>query len=310
MNDIFSSTLPILLIPLLGSIIKRKWLTSEEFWRGIEKLSYFFLFPIMLFNNISVADLNASSIIRLVLALIISSSIIAVALIIYQKKTNFDKIQFTSIFQGAVRYNSYIFFGVSSPLLGQEGLAIVSVISSYMIIFTNIISVMIFVHYIPDSSVAQGSKASFIWTLKLLVQNPLIIASIIGFLFNYSNLELHLGIKKTLSILSNSALAIGMLNVGAGLKFFMRGTIVHNVLFTSFVKLVAFPVVAIIVLSLMSITGTAKSVGVLYSCLPCASTAYVLSRQLGGDPESMASIITFTTLFSIVSLSVLMWINI
>ncbi|WP_425363225.1 AEC family transporter [Candidatus Tisiphia endosymbiont of Hybos culiciformis] len=310
MNDIFSSTLPILLIPLLGSIIKRKWLTSEEFWRGIEKLSYFFLFPVMLFNNISVADLNASSIIKLVLGLIISSSIIAVALIIYQKKTNFDKIQFTSTFQGAVRYNSYIFFGVSSPLLGQEGLAIVSVISSYMIIFTNIISVMIFAHYVPDSSVAQSPKASFILMLKLIVQNPLIIASIVGFLFNYSNLELHLSIKKTLSTLSDSALAIGMLNVGASLKFFMRGTIVYNVLFTSFVKLVAFPIVTIIVLSLMSITGTAKSVGVLYSCLPCASTAYVLSRQLGGDPESMASIITFTTLFSIVSLSVLMWINI
>lgn len=310
MNDIFSSTLPILLIPLLGSIIKRKWLTSEEFWRGIEKLSYFFLFPIMLFNSISVADLNASSIIRLVLALIISSSIIAVALIIYQKKTNFDKIQFTSTFQGAVRYNNYIFFGVSSPLLGQEGLAIVSAIASYMIIFTNIISVMIFSHYVPYSSVAQSSKTSFIWTLKLIVQNPLIIASIIGFLFNYSNLELHLIIKKTLSTLSDSALAIGMLNVGAGLKFFMRGTILKNVLFTSFVKLVAFPIVTIIVLSLMSITGTAKSVGVLYSCLPCASTSYALSRQLGGDPESMASIITFTTLFSIVSLSVLMWINI
>ncbi|WP_341757246.1 MULTISPECIES: AEC family transporter [unclassified Candidatus Tisiphia] len=310
MNDIFSSTLPILLIPLLGSIIKRKWLTSEEFWRGIEKLSYFFLFPVMLFNNISVADLNASSIIRLVLGLIISSSIIAIALILYQKKTNFDKIQFTSTFQGAVRYNSYIFFGVSSPLLGQEGLAIVSVISSYMIIFTNIISVMIFARYIPDSSVAKSPKASFILMLKLILQNPLIIASIIGFLFNYSNLELHLSIKKTLSTLSDSALAIGMLNVGASLKFFMRGTIVYNVLFTSFVKLVAFPIVTIIVLSLMSITGTAKSVGVLYSCLPCASTAYVLSRQLGGDPESMASIITFTTLFSIVSLSVLMWMNI
>ncbi|WP_341751518.1 AEC family transporter [Candidatus Tisiphia endosymbiont of Piscicola geometra] len=307
MNEIFSSTLPVLLIPLFGSIIKRKWLTSEEFWRGLEKLSYFFLFPIMLFNNISAADLNASSIIKLVFALIISTSIISLALIIYQKKTNFDKVQFTSTFQGAIRFNSYIFFGVSSPLLGKEGLAIVSVISSYMIIFTNIISVMIFARYIPDSSVAKSPKASFILILKLIVQNPLIIASIIGFLFNYSGLELHLGIKKTLSSLSNSALAIGMLNVGASLKFFMRGAILQNVLLTSFVKLVAFPVVTIIVLSLMSITGTAKSVGVLYSCLPCASTAYVLSRQLGGDPESMASIITFTTLFSIVSLSVLMW---
>ncbi len=307
MNEIFSSILPIFLITLFGSIIKRKWFTSEEFWRNLEKLSYFFLFPVMLFNYVSTADLSESSIIKLVLALIISTSIISFALIIYQKKTNFDKVQFTSIFQGSVRYNSYILFGVSSPLLGDAGLAMVSVISSYMIIFTNAISVMIFAHYISDSSVAQSSKASFVLMLKLIIKNPLIIASIIGFIFNYLGLELHLGVKNTLTTLSNSALAIGMLNIGAGLKLVMKGTLIKNVVFTSLVKLVAFPIVTIIILSLMSITGTARSVGVVYSCLPCASTAYVLSRQLGGDPESMASIITFTTLFSIVSLSVLMY---
>jgi len=308
MNEIFSSTLPIFLITLLGSIIKRKWLTSEEFWRNLEKLSYFLLFPVMLFSYISTADLSGAAIIKLVVALMLSTSIIALGLIIYQRKTNFDKIQFTSTFQGSIRYNSYIFFGVSSPLLGSEGLAIVSVISSYMIIFTNILSVMVFAHYIPDSTVAQSRKASFILMAKLIVQNPLIIASIIGFIFNYSNIELHLGIKKTLLSLSNSALAIGMLNVGASLKFITHKELFRNIMLTSLVKLVAFPIVTVIILGIMSITGTVKSVGLLYSCLPCASTAFVLSRQLGGDPESMASIITFTTLFSIVSLSVFMYI--
>jgi malonate transporter and related proteins len=58
----------------------------------------------------------------------------------------------------------------------------------------------------------------------------------------------------------------------------------------------------------MAITGVAKSVGILFSCLPCASSAYILSRQLGGDPETMSSIITFTTIFSVLSLSILVYI--
>ncbi|MFY9589566.1 AEC family transporter [Rickettsia endosymbiont of Halotydeus destructor] len=308
MNDIFSSTLPIFLITILGSIIKTKWLTSEEFWRGIEKLSYFVLFPAMLFNYVSTADLSVSSIIKLVLALIISTCIISISLAIYQKKYNIDKAQFTSIFQGSIRYNSYIFFGVSAPLLGQEGLAIVAVISSYMIIFTNILSVISFAYYIPDKSVATTLKTSILLMVKLIIRNPLIIASIVGFMFNYSNLELHLGLKKTLDSLSNAALAIGMLNVGAGLRFTIHKELLFNVLLTSFIKLIAFPLVTVIVLWLMSIDGVNKSVGVLYSCLPCASTAYVLSRQLGGDPESMASIITFTTFFSLITLSIIMYI--
>ncbi|MEG8230106.1 AEC family transporter [Candidatus Rickettsia tasmanensis] len=308
MNEIFCSTLPIFLITLLGSIIKNKWLTSEEFWRGIEKLSYFVLFPAMLFNYVSTADLSVASIIKLLVALIISTILVSIGLIIYQKKYNIDKVQFTSIFQGSIRYNSYIFFGVSSPLLGSSGLSIVAVISSYMIIFTNILSVMIFAYYIPNKSVTNTISTSFVLMMKLIVRNPLIIASLVGFVFNYSNLELHLGLKKTLDSLSNAALAIGMLNVGAGLNFTIRQELLHNVMFTSFVKLVAFPLVSVVVLWLMSIDGLDRSVGILYSCLPCASTAYVLSRQLDGDPDSMASIITFTTFFSVVTISIIMYI--
>ncbi len=308
MNEIFCSTLPIFLITLLGSIIKNKWLTSEEFWRGIEKLSYFVLFPAVLFNYVSTADLSVVSISKLVAALIISTILVSIGLIIYQKKYNIDKVQFTSIFQGSIRYNSYIFFGVSSPLLGPSGLSIVAVISSYMIIFTNILSVMIFAYYIPNKSVTNTIRTSFVLMMKLIVRNPLIIASLVGFVFNYSNLELHLGLKKTLDSLSNAALAIGMLNVGAGLNFTIRQELLHNVMFTSFVKLVAFPLVSVVVLWLMSIDGLDRSVGILYSCLPCASTAYVLSRQLDGDPDSMASIITFTTFFSVVTISIIMYI--
>ncbi|AFC71346.1 AEC family transporter [Rickettsia australis] len=308
MNEIFCSTLPIFLITLLGSIIKNKWLISEEFWRGIEKLSYFVLFPAMLFNYVSTADLSVASIIKLVVALIISTILVSIGLIIYQKKYNIDKVQFTSIFQGSIRYSSYTFFGVSSPLLGPSGLSIVAVISSYMIIFTNILSVMIFAYYIPNKSVTNTIRTSFVLMMKLIVRNPLIIASVVGFIFNYSNLELHLGLKKTLDSLSNAALAIGMLNVGAGLNFTIRQELLHNVVFTSFIKLVAFPLVSVIVLWLMSIEGIDRSVGILYSCLPCASTAYVLSRQLDGDPDSMASIITFTTFFSVVTISIIMYV--
>lgn len=308
MQHIFSSTLPIFLITLLGSIIKRKWLTSDEFWRGLERLSYFLLFPAVLFNYISTADLSSSVLIRLVLALIIATSLVAAGLIIYQRKTNADKIQFTSTFQGAIRYNSYIFFGLSRALFGTEGLAIVSVISSYMIIFTNMVSVMLFASYVPSASEAHDSKKKAFVVFKLMGMNPLIIASIVGFIFNYSGFELNLGVKNTIASLSDSAFAIGMLNVGAGLKFIVSPAHFKQVLFTSSVKLIVLPIVTVVVLSLMSISGTEKSIGVLYSCLPCASTAYVLSRQLGGDSESMASIITFTTIFSLVSLSLLMYI--
>ncbi len=308
MLSIFSSTMPIFLITLLGAIIKRKWLTSDEFWRNLEKLSYFLLFPIVLFNYISVADLSSSSMISLVIALIISSCIIGGALIFHQQKTESDRKRFTSTFQGSVRYNSYIFFALSGGLFGAEGLEIVAVISSYMIIFTNVITVMVFAKYTSDSNESDSKITSYLMLFKLLANNPLIIASLAGFLFNYSNMNMNQGLQKTLTSLSDAALAIGMLNVGAGLKLVLCPVYLRQIIFTSLIKLIAFPVVTWIVLWLMGIGGLAKSIGILYSSLPCASTAYVLSRQLNGDPDSMASIITFTTIFSVFSLSMMMYI--
>ncbi len=308
MLNIFSSTMPIFLITLLGAIIKRKWLVSDEFWRNLEKLSYFLLFPVVLFNYISVADLSSRSMINLVIALIISTSIIGGLLIYYQQKTNGDQKKFTSIFQGSVRYNSYIFFALSGGLFGAEGLEVVAVISSYMIIFTNVITVLVFAKYTGDTNETGSKIESYIILFKLLANNPLIIASLLGFLFNYSGMSLNQGLQKTLTSLSDAALAIGMLNVGAGLKLILCPIYLRQVIFTSSIKLIALPVVTWLILWLLGITGTAKSVGILYSCLPCASTAYVLSRQLNGDSELMASIITFTTIFSVLSLSMMMYI--
>lgn len=307
MENLFSNTLPIFLITLMGVIIKRKWLTSREFWRGLEKLSYFLLFPCVLFGHISSVDLKSTELMKLTTALIISTGIITVILIIYRKKTNSDKAMFTSVFQGVIRYNNYIFFGLGSALFGDEGLTIVSVIAAYMIVFTNILSVMIFVSYIPSGSV-ERSENSFKMILKLIGTNPLIISSICGFAVNYAGIELNLGVKSTIANLSSSAVAIGMLSVGAALNFTLSNMNFKQILFTSAMKLMIFPVITFLVLTLMSITGTAKSIGILYSCLPCASSSYVLSKQMGGDAESMASIITFSTMFSVISLSVLMYI--
>lgn len=305
MQHIFANTLPIFLMTLVGVFIKRKWITSEEFWRGLEKLSYFLLFPCMLFSYVSEADLSSAGLIKIVLVLTVSTSIIAVGLIIYQRKHNSNKVLFTSTFQGSIRYNSYMLFGLSNALFGSESLSIVTVISTYMIVYTNLLSVTVFSIYIFNQA---HQRTNMLLLLKLLASNPLILASLIGVIFNYYDIHLYIGIKKTILSFANSALAIGMINVGAGLKFVVNPVQVRQVIYASAVKLIALPLVTAIILSMMSIDGLLKSIAMLYSCLPCASTAYVLSRQLDGDPESMASIITFSTLLSIVTLSLIMYV--
>jgi malonate transporter len=299
MHSVLHSVGPIFLIAFLGSLMKRRWLTADDFWRGLEKLSFYLLFPCVLFEHILKAESGSTPFLRLVIAA-------------------GDRVSFTSVFQGTTRYNNYIFFALGSALFDNEGLAIIATISPYMITLTNILAIIAFTYYIPNRSnllagqnqiaVNTEYNGSILAIVKSIITNPLIIASSIGFIFNYFQLELNPGIKNTIHHLANSALTIGLLIVGASLTFRINNGHFQQILFTSLVKLIAMPIVTWIILSLMQISGTTKSIGVLFSCLPCASSSYILSRQLGGDPETMASIITFTTLLSILSLSFIIYI--
>lgn len=311
MSDVFSSILPIFLITLLGSIIKKQWLKSEEFWSGLEKLSYFILFPTMLFTYTASINIESMIQVQLIFGLILSTVIISIMLIFYKNYACCNNVAFTSIFQGSIRYNNYFFFGVTNALFGTTGLAIASVIALYMIIVTNILSVMVFAHCMLGQDDKNNNILDLVMlSIKLICTNPLIIASLLGFIVNYSGIKLNVGMLNTMTTLSNSALVIGMLNVGAGLQFIASKEkhIINQIMVASLAKLILLPIITAIILFIISIHDTERSVGILYSCMPCSSTSYALSRQLGGDPASMASIITFTTVFSIVSLSILMYI--
>ncbi len=246
MNNIFASILPIFIITMLGSIIRRKWLTSEEFWRGLEKLSYFLLFPLVLFNYTSSIETSSKDLIKLTLALMLSITIVCIILIVYQKRAKDCKVLFTSLFQGSVRFNSYIFLGLGNGMFGSKGMEIIAVVSSYMIIFSNAISVLIFSIYVTDISDAK-IKSNFLNLTKNFISNPLIIASFTGFIFNYFDIVLNVGIKKTIDTLSNAALAIGVMNVGARLQFNLNAKHIKQVLLASFTKLIILPIVTIIV---------------------------------------------------------------
>lgn len=308
MYSVFCNVLPIVLIAFIGSFIRKKWLISDEFWRGLEKLSFYLLFPAVLFNSVYKLELASSEFFRLVAALIVSNLIVSGIAIYYQAKVNHDKAQFTSLFQGATRYNNYIFFALSSALFGEAGLSVVATISPYMIVLTNVTAIMCFVHYVPQESGGASKKRSMILMLKSIITNPFVIASLVGFAFNYFQIDLNKGIEKTIASLADSALTIGILIVGASLKFRISPENMRIIISASFIKLIVTPIITFIILWIMAISGVAKSVGILFSCLPCASSAYILSRQLGGDPETMSSIITFTTIFSVLSLSILVYI--
>ncbi len=158
MLNVFLSILPIFLLIVLGYLSKLYVKDVAVFWGFSDKFVYYLFFPALLILDISEADFSGADSFYPVVATIVST--LAIALIIFVGKLFFNTSAdlFTSIFQGGVRYNSYVFIALSQSLFGSEGVALSGFFVAYMIILTNIMSVLVMNHYGTGSRLSSPKR--------------------------------------------------------------------------------------------------------------------------------------------------------
>lgn len=216
----------------------------------------------------------------------------AILFIAFHKLLSKNSATFTSIFQGGVRFNSYIAFAVAQSLYGATGLAMSSIAAGFMIVLINLCCIMVFIIW------GNASFKGLLPFIKAVIGNPLIIGCTIGWFLSLSGIGLPLVVGDTLEIVGRAALPFGLLAVGAALKpAGIRGHF-SPIAISSIVQFGVKPLVATGLAVYTGLTGVAAAVLIIAFMTPTASSAYILARQLGGDTEAMASIITVQTLLA------------
>ena len=210
-----------------------------------------------------------------------------------------DGPAFTSIFQGATRWQTYVALSVSGSLFGNLGLAIASV-AMIAIVPTGQRVQRRGAGPLRLAGKALGS-ASIVVTVA---SNPLIWACAIGLALNVTHIPLPRLWHEVADALGRSSLAIGLLVTGAGLHLegLFRPSLAASV--TVFLKLVLMPVIAVALAVRFGITGSNLAVVTICSAVPTASSAYVLARQMGGDAPLLAQIITLQTILAAVTMPI------
>lgn len=114
--------LPDFLLILAGFALRRLAPMSSEAWAGIERLTYFVLFPALLFhaNARASIDFAAAGPMLATAGAGIATGIALglVGKVLFQP----PKAVFGAGFQCAFRFNSYIGFALAGRLLGDEGI--------------------------------------------------------------------------------------------------------------------------------------------------------------------------------------------
>jgi malonate transporter and related proteins len=301
MAVVMAALLPVFLLIVLGFVLKRSLLRLETQWHGLERLTYYVLFPVLLVQTLVKADLAKVPVAGVGGALFISAllmSLLCLGLRPLLARCAIDGPAFTSIFQGATRWQTYVALAVSGNLYGDVGLALASVAMVAIIPLVNVFSVAVLAHY------AAPEKRSLRAIVMTVVRNPLIWACAIGLALNVLHIPLPRIWHEVADALGRSSLAIGLLVTGAGLHLagIFRPSLAAGV--AVFLKLVLMPILAVVLALWFGLSGPNLAIVAACSAVPAASSAYVLARQMGGDAPLLAQIITLQTILAALTMPI------
>ncbi len=110
MHNFVTALIPITTLIILGYILKRAKFLPGETWPGMEKLTYFVLFPSLLIRTLGNQSLEGTPWPSILFTVIGTLMISTTALVLFHKVLSKSEATFTSIFQGGVRFNTYIAF--------------------------------------------------------------------------------------------------------------------------------------------------------------------------------------------------------
>ncbi|MCO7246001.1 AEC family transporter [Halomonas sp. Mc5H-6] len=298
MESISGALGPLFLLILMGAALGVKRWPSDTFWPSMERLIYFVLFPAMLVSTLATANVSQVPVTRLALVLLSAMAVFGVLLWRLRTQLKLAPGAFTSVFQGAVRFNTYVGVAGAAALHGSAGATTAAVAVALMVPVVNIMCVASFV--------AAGTlgNASLGKSVMALVKNPLILACLLGIGLNLSGIGLPGWSHDTVDLLGRAALPLGLVAVGVALRPAALLRVDRGVLATNSVKLVLMPALVLVLAWLVGLDTVSRDVALLFAALPTATSAYILARQLGGDAELMAAIITGQTLLAMLTLPV------
>lgn len=294
-----SSLVAVFLVLATGWALKASGTVSPSHWVGVERMTYQLLFPAVVIHTLATANLGSLPVGAIGLSLVLSILIVSALLLVTRplmQRAGIDGPAFTSIFQGSVRWNTFVALALAVGLFGRDGATMMAIAIAAMIPMLNIMCVLILARY------AHGRPMSVAATVRSIALNPFIWSSALGLVLNQGQAFLPNAFITYLDVLGRAALGTGLLVVGAGLDLhrITRPKLAHGIAIV--VKLAVMPLLAWTLARQFGVSGAPLTMTVIAAAVPTATSAYFLARDMGGDAPVMAEITTMQTLLALATL--------
>ena len=282
--------LPDFLLIVIGFVLCRHTALNRSVWDGVERLVYYVLFPVLLFNSILKSPLQPAQTLALAAGSVGTVACGIVLALALGRWPGVDARMHASGSQTAFRFNSYIGLALAERLGGPNGLAWMALSIALCVPLCNVAAVW---------PLARHGGHSY---GRELLRNPLILSTVAGLIANLAGLHFPEAMATTLQRIGLAALPLGLMGAGAGLRLGGLKDAPGLAAALMAVRHAILPAVAIGLTAVLALPPEQRVIVVLFASLPTASSAYVLAARMGGDGAYVAGLVTLSTLLGMLSI--------
>jgi predicted permease len=264
--------------------------------RSIGRLLFYLATPALVFRSLYRSQLDFAVLQELALVAVavgICSGLLGWLISVGESRQRRAALILTS----AVSNNGNMGIPISFFAFGDIGLALGSIYYVVTSFLSNTFGVVI----------ASAGQTAVATALGQSVQVPVLYSAALGLLLNLVQFELPEPLFRAIDLLADAAIPGMLILLGIQLRKAPLTKVPWVILRSTAVRLIAGPILAWLLCLLLSIDGAERNVLILQAGMPTAVMAAVLSTEYDTEPELVATVILVSTLLSMATLSVLLW---
>lgn len=288
------SVLPLILTIVAGYVLVVSKMLPRDQWGGIETLSFRLLIPVVIIHAIVGSELSLSAYGALIGSLIGVLTLVGaltLVLSLFMSRETLPYPSLSTLFQTTIRWNGFIALAAAELFIGPEGLVLIAVAMAFLIPPINIANIVIL-------SIYGTGQATPSTVIRAVVKNPLVQGCAIGLALNLSGTVLPEFAMQTLDLIGRAALGIGLMAVGAAIVPARLLRLTMPIVLGVVLRLGLCPVLFLVAAHMFGLDSVQTLAGILVLAVPAASNGYILAKQMGGDADLYADILTWQTVIS------------
>ena len=298
MNAIEITIISIVLMIGLGYFLKRIDFLSEKDIDPLNKIVMYILMPCMIFSALYSADMSLLPTLGILPFVILTASIgSGVISYIVLKRLHYDDKKIWSVLVTVMIANTaFMGYPVNLGVYGQPGFL--------RAIFCDLATTCMFLllSFVLVLKFGGTVKRAF----REILLFPPLWAVVLGISFNLLNIPIGPVLDKTVNYLADGAIPLIMISLGLSIELGGLARSKAMVIFTSIVKLGVFPLIALIVVSLLGLTGLQHDVGIIEAAMPSGMLSLLLAITYKLDYELTSDCILINTVISLITLPIIM----